>query len=230
MRLPVVFGILASGLILAGCAGLAKNRIHYKGPDASKVINSEVINSSFSKTWDRLIGNLSSQYFVINNVEKASRIINVSFSSDSPTEYIDCGRTNRTFIPGPGTGQTEQTYSYETATGSTSFNAATPNPRASTYSIPGVVHRTTEVTGRTNIYLAPEGKNKTKISVNTRYIFTINSQFSSGSWTQSWTPVTISFNTNKVGEKVLAGGDAFKTLQCVTAGTIERDVIAAAKP
>lgn len=40
---------------------------------------------------------LAKSFFVVNNIEKESRLINVSFSTETPEKYINCGRTTRTF-------------------------------------------------------------------------------------------------------------------------------------
>jgi hypothetical protein len=61
--------------------------------------------------WDRLVAQLSRGFYVINNIDKVSRLINVSFYSDSPDEYIDCGTTTRTYTRG----SESHTYSYPLA-------------------------------------------------------------------------------------------------------------------
>src|SRR3546814_8710634 len=65
-------------------------------PTQPSLTNSRTVNAGFEETWDRLVRNLSSEFFVINNIEKASRIINVSFQTDAPERYVDCGVTHRT--------------------------------------------------------------------------------------------------------------------------------------
>ena len=70
-------------LILGGCA---TSSINYTPPEITKIDNQVTIDEDFEIVWDRLVKNLASDFFVINNIEKSSRIINVSFSTNRSTE------------------------------------------------------------------------------------------------------------------------------------------------
>ena len=222
--------MLTCALFVTSCAGMGKGISTYKPPVEEEVSNSQEINSSFSETWDRMIGKLANHYFIINNVEKESRIINVSFSTDDPSDYIDCGRTRRTFVPGVGAGQ-EETKTYETATSSVSYKWAIPNPNAQGFTYPVIVNRNTELSGRTNIYLAPVDDGTTTINVNTRYVFTISGNLThmmTGQFGGNFESTTISFNTNEVGRRNFPQDNV--TVKCVSKGIIEQDIIDAAMP
>lgn len=216
-------------LSLVGCVGLSKNDLNYLPPAKPTISNSEIINSPFKKTWDTLIEKLATQYFVINNVSKDSRIINVSFSTDDASDYIDCGTSTRTFIPGPGAGLPE-TYIYPTAKSGPQFKVALPNSQNPNFTIPYLGTRKTKLEGRTNIYVAPNS-GSSKVSVNTRYIFKSSATFVALTGGHSMTAgaMTISFNTGNTGSHTASDKNGVLKIECVSNGVIERDIINAAK-
>src|SRR3546814_17893451 len=87
--------VMAAILLTAGCAAQAD--LNYRKPTQPSLTNSRTVNAGFEETWDRLVRNLSSEFFVINNIEKEFRIINVSFQTEAPDRYVDCGVTHRTY-------------------------------------------------------------------------------------------------------------------------------------
>ena len=65
--------------ILAGCAG----KFEYTRPTSLPTLNnSVVINKSKDEVWKQIIPMLGKQFFVINNLDKDSGIINISYSGD----------------------------------------------------------------------------------------------------------------------------------------------------
>src|SRR4029453_12877985 len=52
--------------------------------------NSITVNLSKDELWKGLIPILGKQFFVINNLDKDSGFINLSYSGD-PERYVDCG-------------------------------------------------------------------------------------------------------------------------------------------
>ena len=151
--------ILISLMFLTGCA---TSNLNYKKPQIHSIKNQEVISESFDIVWDRLVRNLSSDFFVINNIEKVSRIINVSFSTNKPSYYVDCGESIREFSNARG----KETYIY---------NPADSAKYTLTNDQGVVAHatRSSRLNGRTNTYVAPQGKD-TLINVNTKYIVNVN--------------------------------------------------------
>jgi hypothetical protein len=147
---------------VAGCQSSAS--VNRTAPTSEAVKNSVTVNQDFDTTWDGLIKNLSSRFFVINNVEKVSRIMNVSFSADDPTQYADCGETTRKFKSGTGS---EEIFTFKNAAATIHFKAVAPN---------GVAYEAVNqqrLEGRANVYVAPNG-NLTDIAVNVRYVIQPN--------------------------------------------------------
>lgn len=168
LLVPIQFiSVIALVFLLTACATPGTSGRQYRDPVGAEIAaNEAVVRLPFSDTWDLLIGQLAKSFFVINNVEKVSRIINVSFSTDKPEEYIDCGTSERTFQYA----DESQTYTYPVA-GSNSFKAA--GKWGAYGNLPSIAYldRKTSLEGRINVYVAPKD-NDTIVTVNTRYIFT----------------------------------------------------------
>lgn len=152
------------GLVVAfaSMTGCATSSLNYTPPTGATVVNSKTVTKDFDKTWDALVRQLSSDFFVINNIDKSSRLINVSFSASQPSEYVDCGSTIRKFSNARG----EQVYSYRAADSS---QFAVTNAQNMAFN----ATRTTKLEGRVNIYVAPSTGTSTDISVNTKYVLTV---------------------------------------------------------
>jgi len=75
-------------LILFGCVS---GKFNYHEPRAlGGGENSMVINNPKDEVWEKMVNNIGASFFVINNLDKDSGFINVSYSGD-PCRYVDCG-------------------------------------------------------------------------------------------------------------------------------------------
>lgn len=159
--LKVGFVLVLAAVVFSGCAVPVKTTTDYSAPDAPRDIeNRLVVESSFDDTWGKLIAGLSSEFFVINNIEKASGLITLDFSSEHPEQFVDCGVTTRHYG--------DQTFTYQAAGDSdyladkqSGVNVARMN-----------VHRDAALTGKINVHVA-EVSDGTQVSVNARYIWTV---------------------------------------------------------
>jgi hypothetical protein len=163
----VVIAVLS--LFLAGCAGkTATNSIDYVKPIEITVDNQVVVTSDYDKTWSDLVGEMSKSFYVINNIDKESRLINLSFSiTNNISDYVDCGISNRSFM----LGDMNENVSYKTADESEYYSSSTANsaPPNTTYF---KVFRSPSLEGRANVYVAPKGEG-TLVTVNTRYSWNV---------------------------------------------------------
>ena len=228
MRKTKLIVVTSLYLFLVGCAGkTATNSIDYVEPIAINVDNQVVVSSNYDQTWSDLVAEMSKSFYVINNIDKESRLINISFSiNNNISDFIDCGISNRSFV----LGDMNENTTYETADKSVFFTASTVNsaPPNTTYF---KVFRSPSLEGRANVYVAPKG-DQTVVSVNTRYIW--NVEISSEEYmymplynsynlvrskrrdtTNSYEPN--SFNTNSVG----VGG----ATTCVATGKFEKEIL-----
>lgn len=200
-------------LIVGAVAGCASSDVNYAKPSMKKDSENElVVNKSFNSTWEDAVDGLSQSFFVINNISKDSGIINVSFSTDQPSQYIDCGSTTWTSSH-PARG--EQTWIYEVADDSSVW-----------YGVEGTNHigqrtRNTDLSGRINIFLKQISAKQTRIRTNIRYVLNIKVI------EQGITAPHHGENTSTVtfssGETGGSEGDA----QCVATGNLENEVLSA---
>ena len=221
--------LVCSMFLFIGCATQGVNTIKYSENEFVRVKNEKVVSRQQSQVWDGLVKELSKSFYVINNIDKASRIINISFYTDSPQEYVDCGRTYRTYTQG----NKVENYEYDSARSSI-FKIATPNQPGPAFAGYVIVNRNTTLEGRSNIYIAPDESdfNKTIITSNTRYILTIKvkgmvySEHFSGAVhlfqnvPEESFPVT--FNTAEVGKHSFNDGTVMK---CFSKGTLENKIL-----
>jgi hypothetical protein len=170
-RTPSVQISFGLALVLtAGCVTPGTSDYSYGPPDQSPVLNETLVDEPFEHVWDRLVGQLAKSFFVINNIEKESRLINLSFSTSDPGAFIDCGTSTRTFsFRGD-----HQTYKYNVASSATFKIAAKWGPARNLPLVSEVI-RTTKLDGRANVYVAPRGS-QTQVTVNAIYAFSFTAE------------------------------------------------------
>ncbi len=67
-------------LVIVTCAGCA-GKLEYTPPTASyAVTNSKIVNKTKEEVWSELVPALAKKFFVINNIDKSSGLINISYS------------------------------------------------------------------------------------------------------------------------------------------------------
>jgi len=219
-----------SGFILTSCVTVGSS-LKYQEPKPNSFTNNEVIvDRPFSVVWDALVGELAKSYFVINNVAKESRIINISYFVDNPEEYVDCGRSQRTYHMGEET----RNYDYVVAK-SNSFKMALPKWGGFRH-LPAdaTIKRKMTLEGRMNIYVAPK-EAQTMVTANARYILKVKT---SGVW-QYYNAIgisvrtgqmphaenTVSFNTNQAGTADWGTVDQPLIVKCISNGGLEKAVL-----
>ena len=73
--------------VMAGCAG----KVDYNPPTSSVTArNWKTINKPRESAWQATVAGLGKEFFIINNIDKASGLIILSYSGD-PEAYVDCG-------------------------------------------------------------------------------------------------------------------------------------------
>jgi hypothetical protein len=165
-RISIAIAVLSA----SGCATQGVNTANYTAATPHIVKNEKTVPRRQAVVWDELVRELSKSFYVINNIERESRIINVSFNSNSPSDYVDCGRTVRTYAEG----DKREVFDYAVADPSRFKVAGTqqPRPELKTYAF---FNRQPSLEGRSNIYVAPDPSdpNRTLVSVNTRYVVSV---------------------------------------------------------
>ena len=201
MRCAVGF-MLGAALLISGCAG----KVDYQAPvQPASLENSKTVGKSKEQVWTALIPKLSEKFFVINNLDKSSGFINISYAG-SPSTYVDCGYISSYVKNARG----ERTYYFAASSANETYEALTDGLLL-------FVNRKTSLEGRMNIVIIDEGADKAKVSVNTRYILTIEALISNVQGLSSRQSNTIAFNTGTQGKG--------QTISCFSTGSLEREVL-----
>ena len=216
-------------LCFSGCATQGVSTLDHQDMALHEIKNELQVSRPQSEVWDMLVKELSKSFYVINNIDKESRIINISFSSTTPADYVDCGRSHRTYRQGDKT----ETFDYDIAS-STRFKVASRRQEHPAFSNYAVLRRETSLEGRSNIYVAPseKDKNATVVTVNTRYIMSFKikgeafaEHFNGNIIPRGLVPeqtFSIMFNTNQPGQYT---GDDGKTISCCSKGKLENEIL-----
>ncbi len=210
-QLSKIIAALIVSVVLSGCA---TSDMSHTSPKNYSINNSIEVKNDFDVVWDRLVKKLASDFFVINNIEKESRLINVSFSSSTPSQFIDCGKTNRTFTNLRG----KQFYEYVTAD---SVNYAITFDKGGAYN----AVRKTRLEGRSNVYVAPI-RGGTTISVNTKYVWSIKIVYSDLLGRPAGTEeYTHDFTTKQPLDQAETVKGIIYRLRCATNGNLENRIL-----
>jgi hypothetical protein len=211
MRL-LIPGVVVTA-VLTGCAG----KLDYVRPSAPlRHDNSIVVDKPRDAVWNAMIPALGKQFFVINNLDKSSGLINISYSGD-PQLYVDCGRVTSYVKNARG----ERTYDFAGATASQQYEVMND---AGLF----LISRRMTLEGRMNLIFEEEGPQKTRITANTRYVLNREMQVQSMS---SQIPQSrrdsISFNSGQPASFPAARDG--RALECQPTGRFEADVLSLVK-
>lgn len=216
---------------------MIESKVSYEPPIAHRIVVETVVDLPSDQAWDELIRRLSESSFRVATLEKASRFVSIELQSSSdlaananrPTRYIDCGRTTRTFRENGETADFE----YEVASSSRHRESS---ELADGFRVSDVDRRV-ELESRSTLYLQPEGKRRTRITVKARYEVRIEVSGSAvriprdrdeaAGLPETFGPrvESIRFSTFRPGQDQRQGG-----LTCRATGHLEHSLIALANP
>lgn len=205
-----IFIIVVSIFFLVACAG----NVTYKEPLRSgKDIYYVVIDKPRDVVWNASIPELGKKIFVINNIDKSSGLINLSYSGN-PEDFIDCGRiiSNVQNLAG------SRTYDFA---GSTPFQNYEVMSRGSLFN----VQRKISLEGRMNLIFEELAQSKTKVTANTRYIVSRNivvQKAGTNTFPQTVND-SISFNTGLSAS--FPADNTGRATKCVPTGVLENSIL-----
>jgi len=205
------FAVLIFFFIVVGCAG----RLEYRPPNGNAPQqNSVEIDKSKDEVWKIIVPALGKNFFVINNLDKESGIINISYSGD-PEKYVDCGYIESYVKNARG----ERTYYFPASSAHQTYEVMDMKQSGGLFFIDRKMH----LEGRMNLIVEEMEPTKTLVTANTKYVLTKsgtvrNVQNASSSFTD-----TISFNTNQ-GDRFPASGSHTGTV-CQANGNFEKEVL-----
>jgi len=142
--------------LVSGCAG----KLDYIRPDplSGSTPNTKVVERSREVVWNEVVPALGKQFFVINNLDKSSGLINISYSGD-PIKYIDCGR----IVSYVKNARGERTYEFPAASASQQYEVMNNSGLFQ-------LQRDMSLEGRVNLIFEEVGPNTTRVTASTRYV------------------------------------------------------------
>jgi len=222
--------LLILAAFLVGCAAPATVNFAHTPATATTVKNSVTIDKPFEQAWNDMIKRMTVSQYRINNIEKASRIINMEYQIDNAADvekYIDCG-TNHRVIQYDGS---PRKFNYSVAN-STKYETVVHDRHYYWFEVAPV----SKLSGTVNVYMSPLNDKQTEISVNARY--KIRRTFSGDYYTQrnsgkylrngrlKWNPVSFTLTTQQPG---IYPVDTKPPIRCFSKGTIEAQFLDYAK-
>lgn len=212
----IVATVLGCSLPLCVCAKIVEGGADYTPPIAVlNVQNAREFPAAFDATWRELVSYLSETSFVIDNIDKSSGLVSISFSASDPESAIDCGQWSTWAKNLRG----RRDYSYSGAASFAQYELV-DNGRLFSF------ERKVTLTGKINIFATSVGADATRVKVTVRYVPTIAlkaSAFALDSNFNRLPPQTknesFSFNTSQ--EAQVPGGQTL----CRAKGTVEGDLL-----
>lgn len=195
-------------LMLVGCAGEVRI-IRPVAPQAGT--NVKNISKSRDIVWNAAVPALGKQFFIINNLDKSSGLINISYSGD-PERYVDCGEFSSYVKNAKG----ERTYRFPGASANQDYEVMTNNQLY-------FVNRKMSVEGRMNLIFEEVGLNETRVSANTRYVVTRHVAIRHVQGASTNRTDSVSFNSGS-GASFPMSNDG-QAVECVSKGTLESEVL-----
>ena len=223
--------IIFFSFIISGCVSPGKTNTNFIDATKHSVKNEKYFEKDPGVVWDILVRELSKSFFMINNIDKESRIINVSYSSNNLCRYVDCGKVNIEVKKSTLNKMGQSSYDFGICE-SNSYITEGSSPNQSGIPAPIICLNTRrpKLEGRMNIYIAPEGKG-TLVTVNSRYVLDIKLKAECDFYAPAGTLVgsrqenmsyECSFDSRKPDMCQPAKGEPF---MCYSKGTLEREIL-----
>lgn len=205
--------IIVMSLYLAACAG----KVEYTRPmtNLSMSSNTKTIDRARDAVWNTSVPLLGKQFFVINNLDKSSGLMNISYTGD-PERYVDCGRITSYVKNAKG----ERTYDFPGAKAQQTYEVMNPSVGLFFFD------RRMSLEGRVNLIFEEVGPRSTRVTVNTRYVVTrIQIVRRVAENIPQTATDTISFNSGS-GASFPANSQG-QYAECVSTGALEREILSA---
>jgi hypothetical protein len=207
--------IATLSLCVTACAG----KVDYTRPmaQAARSSNVKTVERSRDAVWNASVPELGKQFFVINNLDKSSGLMNISYTGD-PERYIDCGRI-RSYVKNA---KGERTYDFAGAKAQQSYEIM--NPSVGLF----FLDRRMNLEGRVNLIFEESGPTSTRVTANTRYVVTRTQTVrNAGNSIPQTGSDTISFNSG--GSASFPRNAQGQSAECVSTGALEQEILSAIK-
>ena len=203
--------LILSAAFLTSC--LSGNRSYVPPTTTPSNTSFRIIDQPRDVVWAKLVAELGKNFFVINNIDKSSGLINMSYSGD-PTKYVDCGWISSSVKNARG----ERDYHFQAASPYEQYELA---DGMTLY----YIERRISLDGRINVVLEATDQAKTRVTVNVRY--TLEKDVTIQDAAHQHLPQTLSdhvaFNSGQTGSFSMGNGQP----RCVPTGALEALVLKA---
>ena len=179
---------------------------YYKAKGIKNTDNSFFLKESKDKVWVKLIDGIGKSFFVINNIEKDSGLINISYGDD-PCRFISCGTLNSYVLDAQG----KRKYNFSACI---EYKEYEEFNKGNLF----IIRRWITLDGRASI-IVQEKNNGTFVKINAKYVVIKNAKIYDPSYRLIRTELSnIIFNSN--GEKSFPNG-----LKCYANGQFEKMIL-----
>ena len=203
--------VIIVAAFLVACAG----KVDYTRPTAvvPPGSNSKIIDRPRDTVWSTAVPELGKRFFVINNLDKSSGLINISYTGD-PDKYVDCGR----IISFVKNARGERTYNFAGSSAQQSYEIMESGGLF-------FIDRRMTLEGRVNLIFEEVSPSQTRVTANTRYVVqrtrAIRAAANNASQTLS---DSISF---KSASSASFPGHESQAAQCAATGALEQEILEA---
>ncbi len=207
--------ILPTLLLLVACVG----KVDYIRPTSQVApsFNVKIVERSRDTVWNTSVPELGKQFFVINNLDKSSGLMNISYTGD-PERYVDCGRITSYVRNARG----ERTYNFFGAKAQQNYEFMNPNGNLF------YIDRRMNLEGRVNLIFEEIGPNTTRITANTRYVVT-RTQIARNAANNIPQTATHALSFNSGASASFPPNAQGQSVECVATGALEREILSAIK-
>jgi hypothetical protein len=179
----------------------------------SKPIEStKTIERPLDAVWKDSVAELGKNFFVINNIDKSSGLINVSYSGD-PEKYVDCGFITSKVKNARG----ERNYNFNASKASMEYEVTDGSSLA-------IIKRSMALEGRVNLIFQSTGKGETTVTANTRYSISRTSSVAPIGGYPRLSNDSVAFNGGQSGVIPNSSG-----VTCYATGELERSILESIK-
>lgn len=195
-----------------GCAG--KVTTEFVRPEEHPIMESKVYNYPYEKVWKAVVQSIGSSYFVLENIEKDSGILSLSFAAQNPGDFVDCG-----VVKEHGTVVMR---AYDNTFAGTASNIQ--RKFVTDQGVPGEMIRSCSLSGKANVLVQSLGPKQTRVTIRTRYVFTLtNMVMPYGAPAPVKMEATMNFTGSEVG--TFPDTNKLQSLQCRSRGTLEISIL-----
>jgi hypothetical protein len=200
--------VLVPVLPLVGCAA-KQDYVRPTAPTAPS--NWKVIEKPRDIVWNGSVPALGKQRFVINNMDKASGLINITYTGD-PKRYIDCGQVSA-YVKNA---REERSYDFPGAAASKSYEVTLPQGLFR-------VDRKMALEARTNLTFEELTPSSTRVTATTRYVVTRTMHVTDANNKSNTLTDTVSFSS--AARASFPAHKDGRATECIPTGLFETEVL-----